>query len=230
MTQQLALSIPLHHAATLNDFIWTNNDLLCQQINHTVNGIGEKLLYIWGAPGSGKSHILQACCQTNIASHNCSYVPLKLLQDYGPEILEGLEQQQLIALDDIDSIHGNEIWEEALFHFYNRIRDQNNSHLIISGRDAPMNMPIKLLDLRSRLNCGLVMQIHELPDVEKIKILQLHAQNRGFALPTNVGHFLLNRCARDMHELLELLNRLDHASLIAQRKLTIPFVKQTLNL
>ena len=91
-----------------------------------------------------------------------------------------------------------------------------------------MNMPIELLDLRSRLNCGLVIQINELNDPEKIKTLQLHAQQRGLTLPTSVGHFLLKRCARNMHDLLKLLDKLDEASLIAQRKLTIPFVKKTL--
>ena len=230
MTQQLALTLPLHHAVTLEDFNWSNNELLQTQINNLVNGTGEKLLYIWGPASSGKSHILQACCYANIALKASSYLPLSSIKEYGPELLEGLEQQQLIAIDDIDSIAGDAHWEEALFHFYNMVRDQGTSYLIISGSYAPMNMPIKLLDLRSRLNCGLVVQIHELAEIEKIHTLQSHATKRGFELPTSVSHFLLNRCARNMHDLLELLNKLDEASLIAQRKLTIPFVKQILNL
>ena len=91
-------------------------------------------------------------------------------------------------------------------------------------------MPIRLPDLRSRLSGGLVIQLHELQDDDKIKTLKLHALKRGFELPTSVGQFLLNRSSRNMHDLNTLLNRLDEASLIAQRKITIPFVKTVLGL
>ena len=70
----------------------------------------------------------------------------------------------------------------------------------------------------------------ELNDEDKINTLKLHALRRGFDLPESVGQFLISRCSRNMHDLQQLLNRLDDASLAAQRKITIPFVKDTLNL
>ena len=75
-----------------------------------------------------------------------------------------------------------------------------------------------------------MIQISELSDEHKITTLQRHAQKRGFELPTIVVQFLISRCARNMHDLHRLLNRLDETSLAAQRKITIPFVKQALSL
>lgn len=230
MNRQLALAIQLNDEATLTDFCWENNSLLKQQLQLSLSGHGERLIYVWGAPGSGKSHLLQACCQALDNHQSAIYLPLHLLNAWGPGVIEGIDDQSLISIDDIDAIAANPRWEEALFHLYNRVRDDEKTILIISGSSPPAHTPLQLADLRSRLSWGLVIQLHELNDDDKINTLKLHARKRGFELPTSVGQFLLNRCARNMHDLQTLLNQLDKASLVAQRKITIPFVKQTLGL
>lgn len=230
MNKQLALTIQLNIEATLKDFNWENNNLLQQQLQLMLTLGADRLLYLWGAKGSGKSHILQGCCQAVNSTQSAIYLPLTLLNEWGPESIEGLEEQGLVCIDDIDVIANNPDWEEALFHLYNRIKDNEKSLLIISGNHPPAMMPIRLADLRSRLGWGLVIQLNELSDEEKINTLKLHAIKRGFDLPESVGQFLLNRCSRNMHDLHHLLNRLDDASLAAQRKITIPFVKSTLNI
>lgn len=231
MSRQLALAIQLNNEATLADFCWGDNALLHQQLHHALNGQGERLIYLWGIEGSGKSHLLQACCQ-EISTKNQSaiYLPLQTLKEWGPDVLEGMDEQTWICIDDLDAIANDAVWEEALFHLYNRVRDNGQTTLIISGRLPPANIAVRLPDLRSRLSWGLVIQLNELCDEDKINTLKLHASKRGFDLPTSVGQFLLNRCARNMHDLDILLNRLDEASLIAQRKITIPFVKHVLGL
>ncbi|MDP3269151.1 MAG: DnaA regulatory inactivator Hda [Legionella sp.] len=230
MNKQLALAIKLNDEATLDDFNWQNNALLQQQIKAMLNHQEDRLLYLWGAKGSGKSHVLQACCQAVNSTHSAIYLPLALLKEWGPQSIEGLEDQALVCIDDIQEIAHDPVWEEALFHLYNRIKDQEKNLLIISGNLPPVLMPIELADLRSRLGWGLVIQLNELNDDEKVRTLKLHAIKRGFDLPEGVGHFLLNRCSRNMHDLHELLNRLDDASLAAHRKITIPFVKNILNI
>ncbi len=226
MSRQLALAIQLNDAATLADFCWAGNSLLQQQLLQSLNGQGERLIYIWGTTGSGKSHLLQACCQA--AQQSAIYLPLQTLKEWGPEVLEGLDEQTWICIDDLDAIAGDAQWEEALFHLYNRVRDNGETTLVISGKLPPASMPVQLPDLRSRLAWGLVIQLNELSDEDKINTLRLHAGKRGFELPASVGQFLLNRCARNMHDLHALLDRLDNASLSAQRKITIPFVKEVL--
>lgn len=229
-TQQLALAIQLNDEAALTDFCWNGNALLQQQLQQTLRGNNPQQIYLWGVPGSGKSHLLQACCQAVSAHQSAIYLPLKMLRDWGPDVIEGIDEQALICIDDIDVIATYAAWEEALFHLYNRVRDKGVSTLIIAGNLPPANLSVQLPDLRSRLNWGLVMQLNELCDEDKINTLKLHANKRGFELPTSVGQFLLSRCARNMHDLHDLLNRLDEASLIAQRKITIPFVKETLGI
>ena len=230
MNRQLALAIQLNDEATFSDFCWGDNALLQQQLNQTLNGNGERLIYLWGAPGSGKSHLLQACCQAVGGDQAAIYLPLHSLKEWGPQVIDGVDEQALIGIDDIDAIAANPAWEEALFHLYNRVRDNEQTTLIITGKCPPAQTPLCLADLRSRLSWGMVLQLNELNDHDKINTLQLHAHKRGFELPSSVGQFLLNRCARNMHDLHTLLNRLDEASLIAQRKITIPFVKYILDI
>lgn len=230
MNRQLPLTIRLNDEATFADFCWENNALLKNQLEKTVTGEGERFLYLWGAPGSGKSHLLQACCQAISHHQSAIYLPLNLLADWGPQVLEGVEEQTLICIDDIDKVAENDAFEEGLFHLYNRIRDKEFATLIIAGKLPPAQLPLHLPDLRSRLSWGLVMQVHELDDQHKINTLKLHAEKRGFVLSNSVGQFLISRCTRNMHDLHQLLNRLDEASLSAQRKITIPFVKGILKL
>jgi DnaA family protein len=229
MSKQLPLSIALNTAASLSDFNWEGNELLRQQLIDILALKSDRILYLWGPKGSGKSHLLQACCQ-EFMSHPAMYLPLALLKDWGPESLESLEEQGLVCVDDLEAIAGDRLWEEALFHLYNRIKDSEHSLLILSGKHAPAAMPIHLADLKSRLSWGLVIQLNELSDDAKISTLKLHAQKRGFDLPKSVSEFLLTRCSRNMQDLHRLLDSLDKASLAAHRKITIPFVKETLNL
>lgn len=230
MNKQLALAIKLNDEATLADFNWENNGLLQQQLERMLMQKEDRLLYLWGPQGSGKSHLLQACCQAVNLTQSAIYLPLMLLKEWGPETIEGMEDQDLICIDDINAVANNSAWEEALFHLYNKIKDMEKSLLIISGNQPPIKSGINLPDLRSRLGWGLVIQLNELSDDEKVKTLKLHASKRGFDLPETVGQFLLNRCSRNMHDLHQLLNRLDDASLAAHRKITIPFVKDTLKI
>ncbi|KTD11552.1 ATPase regulatory factor involved in DnaA inactivation [Legionella gratiana] len=230
MNKQLALAIKINNQASLEDFNWVNNKLLQQQLENILNYRENRLLYLWGVSGSGKSHLLQACCQAVNSTQSAIYLPLALLKEWGPQTIEGIEEQTLICIDDINIIAADPIWEEALFHLYNKIKDTERSILIISGNQSPTTIPIKLADLRSRLSWGLVIQLMELNDEGKITTLKHYALKRGFDLPDTVGQFLLNRCSRNMHDLHHILNRLDDASLEAQRKITIPFVKDTLNI
>lgn len=230
MNKQLALAIRLNDEATLADFNWGENKLLQQQLQRMLTFKDECFLYLWGNKGCGKSHLLQASCQAVNATTSAIYLPLRLLKEWGPQTIEGVEKQALICIDDIDAIALDTAWEEALFHLYNKIKDREQNLLIISGSQSPTTLPIKLLDLRSRLSWGLVIQLIELNDEDKVTTLKLHAAKRGFDLPESVGHFLLSRCSRSMHDLHQLLNRLDDASLAAQRKITIPFVKNILNI
>jgi DnaA family protein len=228
MNHQLALAIQLNDEARFTDFHWADNPSLQEHLQQALSRKGDSLIYLWGNVGSGKSHLLQACCQQQITS--AIYLPLNVLKEWGPGVLDGLDEQSLICVDDIDAIASDALWEEALFHLYNRVRDAGKTTFIMAGHDSPRHSPIQLPDLRSRLSGCLVIQVHELSDDAKVETLCKQAHKRGLELPMSVSQFLVSRCARSMRDLHELLEKLDEASWVSQRKLTIPFVKSILSI
>jgi len=191
-------------------------------------GWTESLIYLWGAEGVGRSHLLQAAClRFEQRGELAVYLPLGEVVDHGPALLDNLEQCELVCLDDLDAVAGRADWEEALFHLFNRLRDAGR-RLLLSANASPRELAIGLPDLQSRLSLALVFQLQQLSDEDKLRALQLRASRRGLHLNDEVGRFILTRGARSMSALFELLERLDQASLQAQRKLTIPFLKETL--
>jgi len=185
-------------------------------------------VYLWGATGTGRTHLLQAACQgAAAAGATAVYLPLAQHAEFSPELLEGLETTRLVCLDDVDAIAGLDAWEQALFHLYNRLRDSERRLLAAADR-APGALPLNLADLRSRLGWGPVFQLRALSDTDKLAALKLRALHRGLELSDEVGQYLLKRCPRDLHSLFSLLDSLDRAALAAQRRLTIPFVREHL--
>jgi DnaA family protein len=134
-----------------------------------------------------------------------------------------------VCVDDVEAAAGYGAWEEALFHLYNRLIDSGGG-LLVSAAVAPAQLAIRLPDLVSRLGAAPVYQLHPLNDDQSLEAMRLRARQRGFELPEETGRYLLRRLPRDLSALMSLLERLDTASLAAQRKLTVPFVKSVLEL
>lgn len=227
MVRQLTLPVNLRDDATFTNFYPGDNTHLVKALKALLSGDGEQFIYLWGAPGVGRSHLLQACChEFSDRQYSIVYLPLRS-EHLTPEVLQGMEHMRLVCLDDIDAVLGQPQWEETLLHFYNRARD-NGVKLIVSGNDLPPQLPCELADLRSRLSWGLVFQVTGLSDEQKLLALQMHASHRGMHISREVGQFLLRHLPRNMTELFNVLNKLDHASLVAKKRLTIPFIKRVL--
>ncbi|MER2890704.1 DnaA inactivator Hda, partial [Escherichia coli] len=108
--------------------------------------------------------------------------------------------------------------------------ESGKTRLLITGDRPPRQLNLGLPDLASRLDWGQIYKLQPLSDEDKLQALQLRAKQRGFELPEDVGRFLLKRLDREMRTLFDTLDQLDRASITAQRKLTIPFVKDILKL
>jgi DnaA family protein len=230
MSQQLPLGLQLKASARFSNFIAGPNEELLEQLRLTAGGEGEPFFLCWGGSGSGKTHLLQASCHlATSGGRSAAYLSLRDSAEWQPELLDGWESYPLVCLDDVDAIAGQRHWEEALFHLYNRIREQGGS-LVVSTSSAPAGLSLCLPDLASRLGWGLVYQLQALTDEQRLQALQLRARQRGCEMPDETGRYLMRRMPRDMTGLFDLLDRLDQASLVAQRKLTVPFVKSVLGL
>jgi len=226
--EQLALGVALDDQARFGNFFCADNGLLLSLLGDAAQGRAEPL-YLWGKPGTGRSHLLQAACHhAGELGRSAIYLPLSELTELAPAVFDGMEAIQLVCLDDIDQIAGLPGWEEALFHLYNRIHAASDCQLVVAASQPPRQLPIKLDDLRSRLGWGVVQQLANLTDEQKVKALQLRSSERGFELSDEVVNYLIHHASRSMNDLFALLDQLDAASLSAQRKITVPFVKQTL--
>ncbi len=224
---QLPLGIGLRESATFDNFV-AGQDLGVVDALQRASLGGERFVYVSGGPGSGKSHLLQAACHAMAQGARSVYLPLSEAEQLAPEMLEGLEAMNLVAIDDVDAIAGQKPWETALFHLYNRIRNEGEGALLLTGSTSLKHSPIVLPDLKSRLAWGLAFRLTGLSDADKLQALQRRARGRGFDLPDEVGAYLLRHYHRDMLALFDLLERLDAVSLIEQRRLTIPFVKEVI--
>lgn len=225
--RQLALNMQLRDDATLASFLSAPAlEPLLADLRGQASPAGEPLVFIHGSAGSGKSHLLQAACHL-LPTASC-YLPLAELRSMpAADLLQGLESQQLVCLDDIDAVAGEEGWELALFHFCNRARAAG-CRLLLSAGASPRHLPVVLPDLRSRLGWGPVFLLPTPDDERKQAILRYRARCRGLDMPAEVGRFLVSRAPRGLAELMALLENLDSRSLAEQRALTVPFVKQAL--
>ncbi|AMN46311.1 hypothetical protein ACG33_04150 [Steroidobacter denitrificans] len=184
-------------------------------------------IFLQGAVSLGKTHLLQALCAGDGDGGPAAYIPLRLSVELGEEFLSGYGEYPLVCLDDVEAIAGDKGWERALFRLHQELEEQGG-RMVVSGCQPPAALGFRLRDLASRLNGGLVLSLRPLSEQEQLAALQLRAQLRGFELPEETGWFLLRRLPRDMASLCAFLDKLDVASLIAQRRLTVPFVRDVI--
>jgi DnaA family protein len=184
------------------------------------------IVWLWGPPSSGKTHLLQAACRVAHEGGAASmYTPLRDGSVHADRLL-GVERLGLLALDDIDAVAGNAEWEARLFSVFNEF--QGRGGLLLAARNPPASTPFRLGDLASRAAGAVVYRLQELDDAEQLAALRGHASRRGLELDAATARFLQGRVQRGMTELCGWLDRLDRASLAAQRRLTIPFVREIL--
>lgn len=225
---QLPLGVGLRDDATFANFLPEGNASLVDMLRGQWREDGEPFLLLWGGEGVGRSHLLQAACHAaSDLDKRALYLPLAELGHFPPHMLEEPERLDLVAIDDLDRVLGRKRWEEALFHAFNRLRDAGK-RLVIAASAAPRQLDVGLPDLASRLTWGTTFHVHPLDDEGRFAALKLRARVRGMQLPDEVARYILHRGSRRLGELCDALDTLDRASLSAQRKLTIPFVKQAL--
>lgn len=230
---QLALPVLLPDNALLKTFETGANDELTHLLASLTDSRKSPVsLYLWGGAGRGKTHLLNAVCAA--AGHvdmQVMYIPLRDFSDpIHMSLLQGLDEYDLVCLDDIDAVTSSLDWCVALFTLYNRLADAGRANLLISSSASASALDCALPDLRSRLQAASNFHLKKLDDEGLIAALQTHALQRGLQLETEVAQFIVQRVSRNMHQLMAVLNQLDKASMAQQRRLTVPFVKQVLNI
>lgn len=230
LSAQLTLSLSLKDEATFDNFYLGKNAEIVNELKKLTKGQGERIIFLSGSRGQGCSHLLQASCHDASQQQRSSvYLPLANLLTLSPAVLDGLETLSLVCLDDLEVIAGYNEWEEAIFHLFNRIYDAGGC-IVFAAHQLPKSTNLQLPDLVSRLTWGIVYQLQPLTDTEKLAALIMRAARRGMDLTEEVGKYILTHCPRQMNTLFAALEALDKASLAAQRRLTIPFIKEVLQI
>jgi len=225
--QQLPLGVRLPDRAVFASFLPARNR---EAVDYVVRLAGAEIsgtVWVCGASGSGKSHLLQAVCARASDRMRAGYLPLQELAPLGVEVLEGMRQLECLCIDDLEQIVGQIEWERGLFGIVREAED-SGARIVVAAKSPPALLAWALPDLGSRLAASAVFQLRALDESEQQEALQLRARLRGFELPEETSRWLQRRFPRDMRALYGILDALDEAALVAQRKLTIPFIRSVL--
>lgn len=232
MFVQMPLKIGLRDEASFETYI-TEQEALAVALNALQNALMNNTgsaFYLFGNPGVGKTHLLQAACRF-VTEKNQASVYLPIADDslpLIPDVLIGLEQTMLVCLDDIDQLVGDTKWELALANLLTKSSVQGHT-VILSGNQSINDWKIATQELAKALMNVLPIEVKPLEDkTEIISALQRHSQKLGFELPVEVGNFLIKNFSTDLQELLAVLKLLEQATLVEKRRMTLPFVKQVL--
>jgi len=242
MPRQIALDLGHTPKPTLDNFIATGNENLIAvlkdiqrswqqaQNNQTASNADSKMIHLWGASGSGRTHLLSALqlqaselgINAYLLNHESSMDEWRACADV---LIQNNQAPGLLCVDDID--HLSEFAQGALFRLHNLIREASHQHLITTSLAPSSNLQIRE-DLKTRLVWGLVFQMHALSDSEKLQALEQAAAERGLQISSEVAPWLLKHFHRDMPSLMSLLEALDQYSLETKRAITLPLLKEML--
>jgi len=225
--RQLPLGVRIPDRAVFASFLSARNEQAVAHLAALARGSARGVVWLCGAQGTGKTHLLQATCVSASELMRAGYFPLRELAALGAEALEGLRQLDCVCLDDLDTVVGATSWEHVLFGLHRELEDRG-ARLIVAAKLPPALVKWTLPDLGSRFAASTVFQLRGLDEAEQLEALKLRARLRGFELPEETARWMQRRFPRDMHTLYELLDTLDEAALVAQRRLTVPFIRSVL--
>lgn len=226
--RQLPLGVQLGVSLRLETFHAGPNVEAVAALGELADGARAPPLWLHGPAGSGKSHLLQAACaRAGERGETAAWLPLRTVKDGDPALLGGFERLDLVALDDLDAVAGVAGWERALFTFYNELLERRG-RLVCAASQAPAALSFGLRDLASRFAAATVHRLQPLGEADQADALRRRARHRGLELPDETLTFLTRRAPRDFASLCRLLDELDTESLAAQRRLTVPFVRDWL--
>lgn len=222
--KQLLLDLTAHAPPSFGNFVTgTNAELVAALTAVACAEPGERFIYCWGIPGSGRSHLLAA-----VVAHAASATRKALLlrAPLGADNLDAVDPESLLALDDVELL--DRASQHSLFNLYNRMRASSGA-LVACGPLAPAGLTVRE-DLATRLAWGLVFEVHALTDDDKTLAMHEHAAARGFRLPHDVCEYALRHGQRDLPSLIALVDRLDRYSLETHRAVTLPLVREVMTL
>ncbi|HTJ97002.1 MAG TPA: DnaA regulatory inactivator Hda [Rhodocyclaceae bacterium] len=218
-TRQLLLNIRPPQTPSLDNFVAGSNGEIITALTRFAAGNEVNAIYLWGNLGSGRSHLLQATAAQ--ASRPVIYLRgNEVAGDFDPA------PETLVIVDDVEALNPDA--QIALFRCFNDIRIKQLK-LLLSGSTAALHLPSRE-DLRTRIGQALIYEVKPLSDSDKASALLYHAAQRGMKVDDNIIDYLLRHGRRDVPSLMAVLDALDQQSLEQQRPVTLPLLREILQL
>jgi len=216
--KQIPLAIGPEAARTFENFLPGPNAAALAHLQMLAPGAPP--VYLWGPPGSGKSHLLHAVVERAQQQGELT----AWFEAAVPAPWQAPEHCGWIVLDDCQAL--DEAQQQAAFALFVDAGAQG-AVVLAAGSVPPVDLDVRE-DLRTRLGWGHVFALQPLAEPEVRSALRREADRRGTFLTDEVMDYLLTRFARDLKHLMAQLDRLDEFSLSTKRAITVPLLKQML--
>jgi len=226
---QIALPLSFDRQFSFDNFISGRDDFVTSSLKALFAPDSESVIGVWGGNDSGKTHLLNACA-LYAREHSVGFqlYDARQLVDCDPSHFDEFDSDALLIVDNLDAVCGNRDWEAYFYGYINQCRDLNR-RLIFSLAKKPQDLNCVLADFQSRLSWGLLLELAVPDDGDIERIIKKRAKLLGLNLSKEVLAYLLSHFSRRLSDQVELLRKLDMVSLSAQKKVTIPLIKQVLN-
>ncbi|MBK8907899.1 MAG: chromosomal replication initiator protein DnaA [Rhodospirillales bacterium] len=185
-------------------------------------------LFLYGGVGLGKTHLMHAICwevrrQTPrrsiiyLTAEKFMYRFIRALREQATvDFKDQFRSVDMLMIDDVQFISGKESTQEEFFHTFNALVDQGRQ-IVLSADKSPSDLEGIQERLKSRLNCGLVADIHATTFELRLGILHSKAEQLKVEIPRKVMEFLAHRITSNVRELEGALNRVvAHAQLVGR--------------
>ncbi len=216
--RQLLLNIRPEEAPSFANYVIGANAELLARLGLQASPGAIDQIYLWGPPGSGRSHLLGALQAAAVAAGR----PQLCIsgKDVGDELTP--PEGALLIVDDVDRL--SEAAQIALFRVFIAAR-QAGLAMALSSSEPPLRLKLRE-DLRTRIGATLVYEVKALSDGEKATALGSHARARGMPIDPVVIDYLLRHGRRDLPTLLAAIDLLDRVSLEQQRLPNLPLLRE----
>jgi len=222
---QLGLPFALNAKMLWRNFSGDKNQQIIEFLTGLFDQPSAVVVYIYSDKSSGKTHLLQGCAFEAL-EQSLSVVYLDFAQEMPDGIFNGLEDNDWVCIDNVDYLNENQ--QQELFDLYNRVI-HTSVKLIISGATLPGELTL-LKDLKTRLSLATIFCLETLNDESKKDIIQQKMNERNLKIDRKIYDYLFKYYSRDLADLLSAIDQLDKASLQQKNKITIPLIKQVLDI
>lgn len=226
---QIALPLTFDKQFSFDNFLSEQAEFFTNSLKSSINQVGESLIGVWGDQDSGKTHLINAAAQyaRKQSSRFQLYDGFQLME-CDPDQFDDFANSEILLVDNLDAICGHRQWEQKFYQLINACM-QGEMTLLFTVSVNPQFLDCALPDFQSRLSWGLLLQLPVVVDTDIGQVLKFRAELLGIELSKEVITYLLTHYSRQLSVQMSILRLLDKMSLSAKKRVTVPFIKQTLS-